>query len=168
MIITGRRASVVPAIVLTVLALSGCGSRDTQTQPAPASTSAAATTSAPTSATNSATTSATTAKPAGEKVGAADLPGTVSNRTFRGKDDAGQPYSEYYGADGTLRGTSGGEAYSGSWEVVGEQLCFTYPDGGTSETECYAVFKDGDVLTWLTTDGQIVEATFVEGNPDNL
>jgi hypothetical protein len=30
------------------------------------------------------------------------------------------------------------------------------------------VFKDGDVLTWLTTDGQIVEATFVEGNPDNL
>jgi uncharacterized protein YceK len=163
MIITGRSTSVVPAIFLAVLALSGCGSRETQTQPAPSSTSAAAT-----SEMTSATTSATSAKPAGEKVGAADLPGTVSNRTFRGKDDAGQPYSEYYGADGTLRGTSGGEAYSGSWEVVGEQLCFTYPDGGTSETECYAVFKDGDVLTWLTTDGQIVEATFVEGNPDNL
>lgn len=105
------------------------GSRGAQTPTASSATSTAATTKA---------TSATTVKPAGEKVGAAELPGIVANRTFRGKDDAGEAYSEYYATD------------------------------GTSETECYAVFKDGDVLTWATSDGEVVEATYAEGNPDNL
>jgi hypothetical protein len=48
------------------------------------------------------------------------------------------------------------------------QWRFTYPEAGTSETECYAVFKDGDVLTWVTSDGEVVAATYAEGNPDNL
>jgi uncharacterized lipoprotein NlpE involved in copper resistance len=168
MIVTARAANIVSAILLTALALSGCASRETPTQPAPATSTAATVAPATTSATSSAAASATTAKPAGEKVGAAELPTIVSNRTFRGKDDAGEPYSEYYATDGTLRGTSGGEAYAGSWKVVGEQLCFTYPEAGTSETECYAVFKDGDVLTWVTSDGEVVAATYAEGNPDNL
>lgn len=171
MFISDRTASVVPAVLLTVLALSGCGARETQSSPVSAATSAAATTSAMTTTTATtapATTATTATTPAGQKVGAAELPAIVSDRTFRGKDDAGESYSEYYAADGTLRGSSGGEAYSGSWKVVGEQLCFTYPDGGTSETECYAVFKNGDAVTWLTSDGRIVEATYAEGNPDNL
>ena len=91
----------------------------------------------------------------------------MSDRTFRGEDE-GEPYSEYYAADGTLRGTSGGQPYSGSWNVVGEELCFSYPDDGASDTECYAVFRNGDALTWVRSDGRIVEATYVEGNPDNL
>jgi hypothetical protein len=164
MIIFRRRASVVSAILMTSLALAGCGSRET---PTPSASSATSTTAATTSTTPP-TTSATTVKPAGEKVGPAELPAVVANRTFRGMDDAGEPYSEYYATDGSLRGISGGEAYVGSWKVVGEQLCFTYPEAGTSDTECFDVFKNGDVLTWVTPDGEIVEATYVEGNPDNL
>lgn len=157
-------ASVLTAAAAVAVILAGCGTKETASPPAPSTSSSAATTTP-------------TAVPAGEKVGAADLPAIVSDRTYRGSDD-GEPYSEYYAADGTLRGTSGGEAYAGSWEVVGEQLCFTYPetssgDGvvpseGAGTTECYTVFKNGDALTWVTPDGQIVEATYVDGNPDNL
>lgn len=46
--------------------------------------------------------------------------------------------------------------------------CFTYPEVGTSETECYAVFNDGDVLTRVTSDGEGVGATNAEFDPDNL
>ena len=91
----------------------------------------------------------------------------VANRTYRGSSD-GKPYTEYYAADGSLRGISGGEAYSGSWKVVEDKLCFTYPTADASEIECYAVFKNGDSLTWIDSNGRVVEATYVEGNPDGL
>ena len=113
------------------------------------------------------TASTPAADPAGQKVGPADLSAIVSDRTFRGADGT-ETYAEYYAPDGSLRGKSGAEVYSGSWAVVGEQLCFTYTQPGDTDTECYAVFKDGDVLTWVDKDGKLVEATYVEGNPDQL
>jgi len=48
------------------------------------------------------------------------------------------------------------------------QWCLAYPEAGTSETECYAVFNDGDVLTRVTSGGEVVGATDAEGDPDNL
>lgn len=39
---------------------------------------------------------------------------------------------------------------------------------GTSGTECYAVFNDGDVLTRVTSDGEVVGARYAEGDPGNL
>ena len=48
------------------------------------------------------------------------------------------------------------------------QWRFTYSEAGTSETECYAVFNDGDVLTRVTSGGEVVGATNTEGDPDNL
>ena len=155
--------SIVSAVLLAGIALSGCGAQEA-TKEATSSASSAAT-SALSSA--SATTSAPAAKPAGDRVAPAVLPAVVADRTYRG-DSEGKPYSEYYAPDGTLRGTTGGQAYGGSWKVVGEQLCFTYPNGADSETDCYAVFKNGDAISWVDSDGKIVEATYVEGNPDKL
>lgn len=48
------------------------------------------------------------------------------------------------------------------------QWRFTYSEAGTSETECYAMFDDGDVLTRVTSAGEAVGATNAEGDPDNL
>lgn len=160
---TLRRAALTLSAAVAALALSGCGSADTATtatsSPSAAMTSAATTTPA-------ATTSP--APPPGEKVAAADLPAVVSDRTYRG-DDEGKPYSEYYAPDGSLRGTSGGEAYTGSWAVTGEELCFSYPAAGAeTETECYSVFKDGETITWVDAEGGVVATTSVEGNPDGL
>lgn len=177
--ITGRSV-VVSVAVLSVLGLSACASKDTKSEPASSTQSSAAsattnpagtTTSAPAATTSgAATTTSPAAKPAGDKVASADLPAIVSDRTFSG-DDEGKSYSEYYAPDGTLRGKSGTETYSGSWKVVGEQLCFTYPNKGDktdSETDCYAVFKNGDAISWVDEDGKLVEATFAEGNPNGL
>lgn len=180
MMITGR-ITVLSAAALAVLALSGCESRETKTEPASSTSAASATSTATTSSaaptTSAATTSATAstsatatspaAAPAGDKVGPADLPAIVSNRTFRGVTE-GESYTEFYAPDGSLRGKSGAETYTGNWAVVGEQLCFNYVYTGDTDTECYAVFKNGDVITWVDDDGQIVEADYVEGNADGL
>ena len=162
MIIARRAAPVVPAILLAVLALSGCGAKDAQKEATASSTMSSVLSSV------SATTSAPAVKPAGDKVAAADLPAVVANRTYRGESD-GKPYAEYYAPDGSVRAKSGSEPYTGSWKVVGEELCFTYPkQGSESEVDCYSVFKDGDALTWIGADGAVVKTTYVEGNPDNL
>ncbi len=157
------------AALLAVLAFAGCGSREaTMESSATASTESSAATSAPPAPTQTpVTTSTSAAQPAGQKVGPADLPAIVSDRTFRGADGT-ETYSEYYAPDGSVRGKSGTEVYSGSWAVVGEQLCFTYAQTGESATECYTVFRDGDVLTWVDENGELVETTYVEGNPDQL
>lgn len=177
--ITGRTsisglATILSAAALAALALSGCQSQAVKSEPASSTStqsSPATTTMTTASATSpsSATTTASAAAPAGDKVGAADLPAIVSDRTFRGADE-GETYTEYYAPDGSLRGKSASQNYTGSWKVVGEQLCFTYtyPDKTDTETDCYAVFKNGDVVTWVDEDGQLVEGDIIEGNADGL
>ena len=158
-----RAAPIVPAVVLAALALSGCGAKEATKE---AASSIATASSAASSVMSSASSAA--AMPAGDKVAPADLPAVVANRTYRGMSD-GQPYAEYYAADGSVRGKTGGEPYTGSWKVVGEQLCFTYPKPGKAdEVDCYSVYKNGDAMTWTDSDGALVETTYVEGNPDNL
>ncbi len=155
-------ATIVSAVALAGLALSGCASKDAQKE---ATTTSASVATTSTSSSAAATTSATAAKPSGEKVAPADLPAVVNDRTYRG-DYEGKPYAEYYAPDGSLRGKTGDEAYTGSWKVVGEQLCFTYP--ADDQTDCYDVFKNGEAFTWVGPAGKVVETTFVEGNPDQL
>lgn len=164
-------APIVSAVLIAGLALSGCSTKEatkeTKTSATSTSSSAATTSSmAPTTSATSAATSA--AKPAGVKVAPADLPAVVSDRTHRGQSE-GKPYSEYYAPDGTVRGKNPDETYTGTWKVVGEELCFTYPEAGmTPEAECYAVFNNGAAIEWLSEDGKIVETTYVPGNPDGL
>lgn len=151
-----RAAPLLSTVIVAGIALSGCATKEAEKEAASATSSTAA--SSPTSA----------AKPAGDKVAPGDLPAIVANRTYRGVDE-GKPYAEYYAADGTLRGKAEGKAYTGSWKVVGEELCFTYPkEGADSDTECYGVFKNGDAITWTDSDGKVVETTYVQGNPDKL
>ena len=160
---TSRYAvSVASAVAVAGLVLSGCGSKDAQKE---ATTTSASTTTSATSSSAAATTSATAAMPAGDKVAAPYLTAVVTDRTFRG-DYQGKPYAEYYAPDGSMRGKLADEAYTGSWQVVGEQLCFTYPKD--DQTDCYDVFKNGEAFTWVGPDGKVVETTFVEGNPDQL
>ncbi|MDA0250019.1 MAG: hypothetical protein O2892_00890 [Actinomycetota bacterium] len=142
--------------MIALVVLSGCGAQDAKPGQVSSPQSASA-----------ASTSAPAGSPEGVKVSAADLPAIVANRTYRGSSD-GMPYSEYYAADGSLRGISDGEAYSGSWKVVEDKLCFTYPTADASEIECYAVFKKGDSLTWIDSNGRVVQTSYVEGNPDGL
>lgn len=167
---TPRRATpILSAVVLAGLALSGCATKEAAKEATKEATSSASSvmSSAASSASSgaAATTSVSAAKPAGEKVPAADLPALVKDRTYSGLFN-GKPYKEYYAPDGSLRGTSEGEAYTGSWKVVGEQVCFTYSSQNT--TDCYDVFKNGEEMSWIGPGGTLEETTVVEGNPDGL
>lgn len=166
-------ASIVAAFLLTVPALSGCGARGGQSEatsssaPSAAGSTSVAGPTGPVDIFPSPSVSAAPPPP-GERVPPADLPAVVADRTYRGDFD-GQSFAEYYLPDGTLHGQAGDRTYIGSWEVVGEQLCFTYPrEGADSEVDCYSVFKDGDTLSWMGDDGTVLQPAYVEGNPDNL
>lgn len=156
--------------LITVTLLAGCGNSSDESD---ASSTASAT--SPTAATTSANPSATTANPStsvtasGERVPPSELSAVVSDRTFTGSYE-GVTYNEYYAADGTLRGEEAGETYSGTWAVVGDELCFTYPDeaGGEAQVDCYAVYRDGDEIAWVDREGNVTAATWEEGNPQGL
>ena len=140
--------------------LAGCGG----------SSEESAESATPSAKASSASASAVPSMPApGDPIATADLPELVSDRTFSGSF-AGEPYDEYYAADGTLRGTSAGESYTGSWEVVGDELCFTYPDtaGGEAEVDCYTAYRDGNKIVWMDSEGNVLTTTYQAGNPLGL
>ena len=112
---------------------------------------------------------ATTGLP-GEPVPGSELTAIVSNRTFAGLFD-GVPYEEYYAPDGALRGRTNVENYTGSWEVVGDQVCFTYVinSGGPDVVDCYTVRRVGKDLYWINDEGENTGTAFIqEGNPKGL
>ncbi len=158
------------AVVLAVvLGLAGCGAGDTKT-------GTASTTASPTEFTPLFPAAAPPPPPPplpplaslpDGRVAAADLPVIVADRTFTTEVD-GQPAFEYYGRNGTFRGKNGDYRYRGTWAVIGDQLCFTYPDSGSTEPTCYSVTKEGDVITWTDNDGNSLEVKSVEGNTEGL
>jgi hypothetical protein len=101
----------------------------------------------------------------GEPVKGADLTALLANRTFSGEYD-GAPYSEYYDADGTLRGRYLAGATTGTWKVEGETVCFTYTSRATPATDCYTANRVGDTVLWYENGKYSDSATFVMGNPN--
>lgn len=146
-------------VAMTMLA--GCGSSSEED-------SSSAPDSTPTASATAGSPSASVTAP-GERVLFTDLAAVVSDRTFTGTFD-GVPYAEYYAPNGTLRGEEDGEAYTGTWAVVGDELCFTYPDaaGGPAEVDCYEAYRDGEEITWVDREGNVTAATWEEGNPRGL
>lgn len=156
------RVFIVSAGVLAGLTvLAGCGGSDDEAGAAPSATAS--------SSKASVTPSASVSGDRGERLPAVDLAPFVSDRTFTGTYE-GEPYVEYYAADGSLRGESGGESYTGSWAVEGDELCFTYVDSadGADEVDCYSVYRDGEDYLWMDANGDVSTATFEEGNSRGL
>lgn len=151
---------VLVAAVLTSGALAACSSGGS------AGASQSASGSASVSASGSASASARPAPTAtGEPVKGADLTALLANRTFSGEYD-GAPYSEYYDADGTLRGREQAGATTGTWKVEGETVCFTYTSRATPTTDCYTANRVGDTVLWYENGKYSHSATFVMGNPN--
>ena len=53
--------------------------------------------------------------------------------SITGKED-GETVVEFYGSDGTAKNMTGNEITTGKWALVGETICFSYPD---NDTECF-------------------------------
>lgn len=85
----------------------------------------------------------------------------VSGNTVQGNMLDSGAYSEFYAADGTIRG----DGYTGTWTIEGDGMCFDY---GEEEATCWQVRLDGEQITWVQDGADVGDGTIVAGNPNNF
>lgn len=85
----------------------------------------------------------------------------ISGNTVQGSMVASGVYTEFYGADGVIKGKD----YSGKWRVNADTMCFQY---GEDPEACWQVKLDGDQVTWVKDGKDDGTGTIVKGNPNNF
>ena len=90
----------------------------------------------------------------------ADITAAVSGNTVQGSMIASGAYTEFYAADGTIKG----DGYTGTWTVEGDAMCFDYGEG----KDCWNVRIAGDAVTWVQDGVDGGTGTIVVGNPNNF
>lgn len=83
----------------------------------------------------------------------------VSGNTVQGNMVAAGAYTEFYQADGVIRGAD----YTGQWSVKENQMCFDYGEGA----DCWSVRIAGLAVTWGKAGADGGTGTIVAGNPNN-
>jgi hypothetical protein len=86
---------------------------------------------------------------------------TVSNMTVEGKMNDGMEYSEFYGADGTIKGKD----YTGKWTIEGNEMCFVY--GTDPKKSCYGISKTADGIEWMEDGKAEGTGMMMQGNVRN-
>jgi len=84
----------------------------------------------------------------------------VSGNTVTGAMVESGSYTEFYQADGIIKG----KGYTGAWTVSSDSMCFQY---GSDPKKCRQVRKAGDEIQWL--NGRRIDGTgmILPGNPNN-
>lgn len=90
----------------------------------------------------------------------ADITAAIADNTVQGSMSASGAYTEFYAADGTIRG----QGYAGTWTVEGDTMCFDYGQG----KDCWGVRIDGETVTWVQDGVDGGTGTIVAGNPNNF
>jgi hypothetical protein len=85
--------------------------------------------------------------------------------SISGTED-GQALIEYYAPDGTAKSMLGSEISTGNWMLVGEVICFKYPDD--DKPECYKLEVAGDTATMYDEKGSGTRYQILKGNPKGL
>jgi len=85
----------------------------------------------------------------------------ISGNTVQGSMVASGVYTEFYGADGVIKGRD----YTGKWRVSSDTMCFQY---GQDPEACWQVKLDGDQVTWVKDGKDDGTGTIVKGNPNNF
>lgn len=85
----------------------------------------------------------------------------VSGNTVQGSMVSSGAYTEFYAADGVIKGKD----YAGKWRIEGDAMCFQY---GQDPESCFGVKLDGDQLTWVKDGKDDGTGTIVKGNPNNF
>lgn len=86
----------------------------------------------------------------------------IGGNTVQGAMSDGAAYTEFYGADGVIRGAG----YVGTWSIEGDAMCFAY-DGVEGQT-CFGMALNGDQVTWLGDGAVAGTGTIVAGNPNGF
>jgi hypothetical protein len=85
----------------------------------------------------------------------------ISGNTVQGSMMASGAYTEFYGADGVIKGKD----YSGKWRVERDAMCFQY---GQDPEACWQVKLEGDQVTWVKDGKDDGTGTIVKGNPNSF
>jgi hypothetical protein len=85
----------------------------------------------------------------------------ITGNTVQGSMIASGAYTEFYGADGVIKGKD----YSGKWRVDGDRMCFAY---GADPENCWQVRLAGSEVTWVKDGKDDGTGTIVAGNPNNF
>lgn len=85
----------------------------------------------------------------------------ISGNTVQGSMLATGAYTEFYGADGVIKGKD----YTGKWRVNADTMCFQY---GQDPEACWQVRIEGDQVTWVKNGKDDGTGTIVKGNPNNF
>jgi hypothetical protein len=88
----------------------------------------------------------------------------IVGNSITGKD-GDQVIVEFYSPDGTAKSMTGNEISTGQWALVGETVCFKYPD---DDTECYKLEVTGNMVTFTDAKGTGTRYEILKGNPKGL
>jgi hypothetical protein len=80
--------------------------------------------------------------------------------SITGKED-GETLVEYYAADGTAKSMMGNQISTGQWALVGDTVCFKYPD---EEMDCYKLEVIGNTVTMTDSTGEATRYEILKGN----
>jgi hypothetical protein len=83
----------------------------------------------------------------------------ISGNTVQGSMSASGAYTEFYAADGTIKGKD----YAGTWTIEGDAMCFAYGEA----PDCWQAAISGDQITWIKDGAEGGTGTIVVGNPNN-
>jgi hypothetical protein len=90
----------------------------------------------------------------------AQITAAIGGNTVQGSMSASGAYTEFYAADGTIKGKD----YAGAWTVEGDAMCFDYGEG----KDCWGVRIDGTAVTWVQDGAEGGTGTIVAGNPNSF
>ena len=94
------------------------------------------------------------------------LTGPEIRTLIAGNTVKGPYYTEYFAADGSIRGVEKGEKYTGKWRIDSDRLCVDFPDHGYTNCAWIARQSGND---YAFMDGQFTNTrTVLAGNPENL
>jgi len=102
--------------------------------------------------------------PAEQKLAGMAAWNALVGNSITGKEE-GETLVEYYAADGTAKSMLGNEISTGKWALVGDTICFQYPD---QETECYKLEVMGNTVTFVDQKGTGTRYEILKGNPKGL
>ena len=90
----------------------------------------------------------------------AEITAAVAGNTVQGNMTASGAYTEFYAADGAIKGKD----YTGTWTVEGDTMCFSYGDA----PNCWNVRLKGEAVTWVQNGVDGGSGTIVAGNPNDF
>jgi hypothetical protein len=90
----------------------------------------------------------------------AEISAAIAGNTVQGSMTALGAYTEFYAADGAIKG----QGYGGTWTVEGDAMCFDYGEG----KDCWNVRIEGEAVTWVQGGADGGTGTIVAGNPNNF